>query len=222
MRGKVISPVPIREEFAVTVKGQHQERERVGIKEEHDEADEPQAFAEQRLKVAGEVRAGCRCQDRLQLFERGGFRALLCRIRRLGVHGGPEPWRWRQHASKPALLQAQEPRQVFFRSRLFTRQATIIDFQREQCAKQGGTLRLRHRGEIVLEARTLPSPPGCFEAVALPLPAPDLGALPAVGVWAPGSTHGSTSSPHSSRIACSLRSTVRGTQSSRAAISSTV
>src|SRR5207245_785844 len=117
-------------------------------------------------------------------------------------------------------VQFGEAGQVVLRPRPLTGEPAIVHLQRDEFAQQGGALWLGDVRQVLLDAgagaRTVRGLPGGLEEVAHLVQEPGQWRIARGGKVA----HGATSSAHRLRISRSLRSTVRGTQPSFAAISS--
>src|SRR5262249_4396944 len=92
----------------------------------------------------------------------------------------------------------------------------VLPMQRQKLAQERGAQRLRDRGQVFFQARSLPRYAGRLEAITDLLNQPDVGR----GQEEQQIAHGASSSLHRMRMASSFRATVRLEQASCSAISS--
>src|SRR5206468_7487183 len=103
--------------------------------------------------------------------------------------------------------------------RHFAAAPTVLQLQGQQLPQQLGALRFRRIGQECFELRSLPVDPGRFKTVADGVQMAGQGGRPNVALQRKAQAHDGRSWLQMLRITRSLRSTVRGTQPSLAAIS---
>ena len=125
-----------------------------------------------------------------------------------------------ERRGQPARVQVGEASQEVLRLRLLPPEPAVVRLQEDEFAQQDGALRRGDGRQIFLDAGvgagSIRGLPGGLEAVAHFIQPPRQRGIACRGRVA----HEETSPPHRPRISRSLRSTVRGTQPSFAAISS--